>query len=113
MRLHCRRFLIFYCLFAMSDSEFVGDSMSLSSPTMLNASHGADLPFPSKLPLEIKKQSDNVKNLLIGRVQRVKPVYKCRKITLYVCASDSQGTFSNDNIIHYLCIVSTRRIHIF
>lgn len=46
---------------------------------------------PLTLPDEMKKQSDNVKHLLTGRVQRVKPSAKCRKITLYVCASDSQG----------------------
>ena len=79
--------------------------MSLSSPTAPVAPAGlarggADGKDPFALPQEIRKQSDNVKNLLFGRVGKIKGIEKRRKITLYISApspcssttSSSQGT---------------------
>jgi hypothetical protein len=61
----------------------------VSSPSAI------DIPHPFELPFEMTKQTDNVKNLMLGRVSKVKPVLKGRKITLYICASFSQGQFLN------------------
>lgn len=71
-----------------------GDSTSLQSPTGVGGgggSGGGDSSHTFALPPEMKKQSENVQNLLLGRVSRTKAVAKGRKITLYVCVSYSQG----------------------
>ncbi|ODM93765.1 NACHT and WD repeat domain-containing protein 2 [Orchesella cincta] len=67
-----------------------GDSTSLQSPTGVGAGGGGDTAHPFALPPEMKKQTDNVQNLMLGRLSRTKPVAKGRKITLYVCVSFSQ-----------------------
>jgi hypothetical protein len=71
-----------------------------------------DLPHPFELPLEMKKQTDNVKNLMLGRVSKVKPVLKGRKINLYICASFSQGLFSpyHDSISEFPRIICIKNV---
>ena len=68
--------------------------MSLSSPTAPVAPSGlargaADGKDPFALPHEIRKQSDSVKNLLFGRVGKIKEIEKRRKITFFISAPSS------------------------
>lgn len=66
-----------------------GDSTSLQSPTAVAS--GGDSTYPHALPPEMKKQSENIQNLMLSRLSKTKTVSKGRKITLYVCVSYSQG----------------------
>lgn len=67
---------------------FVADSMSLSSPPGVHSPKGFE---QSHVPKEICSLSEDLQNLIMGRVSEAKTATRTRKIVIYVCAADSQG----------------------
>lgn len=63
--------------------------MSLSSPPGTQSPQ--DFDKISHVPKEIVNLSEQLQNLIMGRIAQVKVATKTRKIVIYVCAADSQG----------------------
>jgi hypothetical protein len=66
--------------------------MSLSSPPGTSVQSPRDFDkCETPLPQEVQQLSENLQNLLMGRIASARTTTKTRKIVIYVCAADSQG----------------------
>lgn len=63
--------------------------MSLSSPPGTHSPQ--DFDKDSHLPKEVSSLSEQLQNLIMGRISQAKTVNRTRKIVIYVGAADSQG----------------------
>lgn len=63
--------------------------MSLSSPPGTHSP--SDFDKVSHVPKEVANLSEQLQNLIMGRVAQAKIATKTKKIVIYVCAADSQG----------------------
>ncbi|CAH0550201.1 unnamed protein product [Brassicogethes aeneus] len=68
------------------------DSMSLSSPPGIHSPKSFDKLIDGNLPKreEVSSLSEQLQNLIMGRVANAKTATRTRKIVVYVCAADSQ-----------------------
>lgn len=66
--------------------------MSLSSPPATISPKGFDK--IDSIPKEVASLSENLQNLIMGRVGQTKVSTRTRKIVIYVCAADSQGEYN-------------------
>lgn len=64
--------------------------MSLSSPPGMHSPKDFDK-VDTHLPSEVSSLSEQLQNLIIGRIGQAKTETRTRKIVIYVCAADSQG----------------------
>lgn len=70
---------------------FLLDSISLSSPPGNQSPKGFDKMFESNVSQVVLSLSENLQNLIMGRVSQAKTTLRSMKIVIYVCAADSQG----------------------
>lgn len=68
---------------------FTADSVSPNSPPGVLSPKEVD---KSSLPPLVRRLSDNSQHLLLGAMAAAKTTARTRKIVIYVCAADSQGT---------------------
>lgn len=61
--------------------------MSLNSPPGIHSPKD----FANNIPKEIVNLSEQLQNLIMGRIVQVKTATRTRKIVIYVSAADSQG----------------------
>lgn len=64
--------------------------MSLSSPPGTYSPKDFDK-MDTHLPSEVASLSEQLQNLITGRIGQAKTETRTRKIVIYVCAADSQG----------------------
>lgn len=66
--------------------------MSLSSPPgMQSPTKEFDKFSDAHIPSEVLNLSEQLQNLIMGRVTDTKTTTRTRKIVIYVCAAESQG----------------------
>lgn len=65
--------------------------MSLSSPPGTQSPKDFEKAYQSHIPNEVASLSEQLQNLIMGRVAQAKTATKTRKIVIYICAADSQG----------------------
>jgi hypothetical protein len=73
-------------------SSLSADSMSLSSPPGTQSPKDFDKLSDGHVPKEVSSLSEHLQNLIMGRVSLAKTASRTRKIVIYICAADSQGT---------------------
>ncbi|XP_018319781.1 NACHT domain- and WD repeat-containing protein 1 isoform X2 [Agrilus planipennis] len=78
-------------------SKALHESMSLSSPV---GSHSLGDFDSAQLPEEVAKLSEQMQNLLLGRVLQQKTSIKTQKIVIYICAADSQDCCVEKGAFH-------------
>ncbi|XP_069676393.1 NACHT and WD repeat domain-containing protein 2 isoform X2 [Periplaneta americana] len=77
------------------------DSMSLSSPPGTSVQSPRDFDkCETPLPQEVQQLSENLQNLLMGRIAATRTTSKTRKIVIYVCAADSQDCCIEKGALH-------------
>ncbi|XP_017775485.1 PREDICTED: NACHT and WD repeat domain-containing protein 2 isoform X1 [Nicrophorus vespilloides] len=76
----------------------VSDSLSLSSPPGIVSPR--DLIIDGNVPPELASLSEQLQNLLMGKVSFAKTASKTRKIVIYVCAADSQDCCVEKGALH-------------
>lgn len=47
------------------------------------------------MPPQVQYLSENLQQLLMGKIAQAKTTKKSKKIVIYVCAADSQGKYKN------------------
>ncbi|KAI4468136.1 beta transducin-related protein [Holotrichia oblita] len=72
------------------------DSMSLNSPPGIHSPKD----FANNIPKEIASLSEQLQNLIMGRVAQVKTATRTRKIVIYVSAADSQDCCVEKGSLH-------------
>ncbi|XP_065167837.1 NACHT and WD repeat domain-containing protein 2 [Atheta coriaria] len=78
----------------------VSDSMSLSSPPGTQSPKDFDKSGTTHVPPEIASLSEQLQNLIMGKVAQCKTITKTRKIVIYVCAADSQDCCVEKGNLH-------------
>lgn len=76
----------------------ISDSMSLSSPPGTHSPK--DLGADGHVPAEIASLSEQLQNLIMGRVAQAKTATRTRKIVIYICAADSQDCCVEKGALH-------------
>ncbi|KAL3288933.1 hypothetical protein HHI36_003377 [Cryptolaemus montrouzieri] len=77
----------------------LSDSMSLSSPPATVSPRGFDK-MRESIPKEVASLTENLQDLIMGRVSSAKVVSRTRKIVIYVCAADSQDCCIEKGTLH-------------
>lgn len=67
---------------------FSADSLSFDSSMTVHSPKGFG---QAEIPKEVCSLSEQLQNLIMGRVADAKVTVRTRKIVIYVCAADSQG----------------------
>ncbi|XP_056647037.1 NACHT and WD repeat domain-containing protein 2 isoform X1 [Diorhabda sublineata] len=78
----------------------VSDSVSLSSPPGNQSPKEFEKIFDGNVPKEVGALSENLQNLIMGKIAQSKTVLKSRKIVIYVCAADSQDCNVEKGALH-------------
>ncbi|EFA06477.1 hypothetical protein TcasGA2_TC009369 [Tribolium castaneum] len=81
-------------------SSISADSMSLSSPPGTQSPQGFDKLSDGHVPKEVSSLSEQLQNLIMGRVSQAKTASRTRKIVIYVCAADSQDCYVEKGVLH-------------
>ncbi|XP_045482226.1 NACHT and WD repeat domain-containing protein 2 isoform X1 [Harmonia axyridis] len=77
----------------------ISDSMSLSSPPATVSPRGFDK-MQGSIPQEVASLTENLQNLIMGRVNQTKVATRTRKIVIYVGAADSQDCCVEKGTLH-------------
>lgn len=83
-----------------SMGKIMKDSMSLSSPPGTHSPKDFDKIMEGYIPKEVANLSEQLQNLLMGRVVHAKTATRTRKIVLYVSAADSQDCHHEKGALH-------------
>ncbi|KAB0804135.1 hypothetical protein PPYR_01105 [Photinus pyralis] len=75
----------------------ISDSMSLSSPPGIHSPKGFE---HSHLPPIVCSLSEDLQNLIMGRISEAKITTRTQKIVIYVCAADSQDCCVEKGSLH-------------
>ncbi|CAG9853566.1 unnamed protein product [Phyllotreta striolata] len=89
-----------YAKTAIGALASVSDSMSLSSPPGSQSPKDFAKSYEGNLPQEVTDLSENLQNLITGKISQTKTVLKSRKIVIYVCAADSQDCTVEKGALH-------------
>ncbi|KAF5270218.1 hypothetical protein FQA39_LY08432 [Lamprigera yunnana] len=81
----------------VATSSISADSMSLSSPPGVHSPKGFE---QSHVPKEICSLSEDLQNLIMGRIADAKTTARTRKVVIYVCAADSQDCCVEKGALH-------------
>ncbi|PSN35793.1 hypothetical protein C0J52_09490, partial [Blattella germanica] len=85
----------------VATSSISADSMSLSSPPGTSVQSPRDFDkCDTPMPQEVQQLTENLQNLLLGRIAATKTTTKTRKIVIYVCAADSQDCCVEKGTLH-------------
>ncbi|KAK5648750.1 hypothetical protein RI129_003642 [Pyrocoelia pectoralis] len=81
----------------VATTSISADSMSLSSPPGVHSPKGFE---HSHVPKEVCSLSEDLQNLIMGRVSEAKTTARTQKIVVYVCAADSQDCCVEKGALH-------------
>nr|XP_022901761.1 NACHT and WD repeat domain-containing protein 2 [Onthophagus taurus] len=88
----------------------ISDSMSLSSPPGAHSPKDFDKVIAGTVPSEVANLSEQLQNLIMGRVAQSKTAARTRKIVIYVCAADSQDCCVEKGALHNVVYPELREL---